>query len=1029
MKYVYSALFILVFTLASGKSSAQNQNAYLIKKVNLKGVPIETNFSSVIQDDDGFLWLGGLNGLYRFDGSRVTRFLRDPADTNSLTHNYASTLAKDRKGNIWIGTFGGFMNKYDRQSGKIKRIEPWEKNQARKVVRKTKIALDGNIIAATANGLFKINPGGTVTDSILIPSTLHLMNAGITDFLEYENDQFIITATTGLFQLNWKTRDMHIATFLASGKHYSCVEKDNEGNFWIGSDSSLTVVKKDFSLAGKFDFDGDTLLKNSPVNCMQKDSAGRIWIGTNTGLFLTGHKKIQKINPATRESPGKIDGLFIDNKATVWIYSEGNGLYQVYQPGIVFQTIPGIELYSKNQLIQSILEEKPGTWFIGTKFGLYRYSFSSKSFEQINFTDPKNKPWIGAQLMDKNGGHWVGTFGQGVFYRAPGTNIFSQFTYQQKNENSIPFNTVVALAEDNKGNIWMGSFSSGNQTYTNALCYYDPAKKSIHRLTGIGDVKTFKAVAISQIETDDQHHVWIGTWDGGLYKHYGMENLPQENSFSNYTETSAGPQKISHNIVSCIRPGKNGKICFGTISGGLNVLDTKSDSISWYTVRNGLSSNLVYRIEEDDQGMLWLSTDNGIARFDPTTKSFINYNTTSGLPANNFAFLTSVKCTDGTIVFGTNDGQVVYFNPNSSKNLINTKPVVITDIRLFNKSLETGSASLLQKAAYLTDTLHLNYDHSVISCELSNMDFLNPEIYTYAYKLEGFDKDWTYITDRNSITYTNLNPGTYTLLVKNADHLGIWNEKPTKLVLIIKPPFWQRWWFVSLVILAVAALVYILFLYRLKQKLRVLQVRNRLHRDLHDDVGATLSSVKAYSEILSENPNNPVIAELIKDNSTEMLERLEVISWATDPHHDNFKSLKSRMAKFATPLCHAKNIRYNFESKGINDEMLMPGEVRQNIFLVFKEAINNMVKYADATACNTQLFIRESQFVLQVTDNGKGFDRTIRGTGSGWKNMRKRTVDLSGRLVIDSTLQNGTDITMQIPYPFKIPNSWDIKKD
>ena len=168
-----------------------------------------------------------------------------------------------------------------------------------------------------------------------------------------------------------------------------------------------------------------------------------------------------------------------------------------------------------------------------------------------------------------------------------------------------------------------------------------------------------------------------------------------------------------------------------------------------------------------------------------------------------------------------------------------------------------------------------------------------------------------------------------------------------------------------------------------------LEIRDRISRDLHDDVGGTLSSVKAYSEILEDNPNNPFIAELIKINSTEMLERLEVISWATNPQHDNLKSLKNMMIKFAAPLCHSTNIQFNIQSDGMDEEMLMSGEVRQNIFLVFKEAVNNMIKYADATECNTQLFIRNNHFVLQIADNGKGFEGTIKGTGNGCKNMQK----------------------------------------
>jgi hypothetical protein len=179
------------------------------------------------------------------------------------------------------------------------------------------------------------------------------------------------------------------------------------------------------------------------------------------------------------------------------------------------------------------------------------------------------------------------------------------------------------------------------------------------------------------------------------------------------------------------------------------------------------------------------------------------------------------------------------------------------------------------------------------------MDYLNPEIFTYAYKLENFDKEWTYITDRNSITYTNLDPGTYTLLVKNANHLGTWNENPTKLVLIIKPPYLAKM-VVYLSCNTCIGSTYLLpfFVIAYNKNFGCSRCETAFTEDLHDDVGATLSSVKAYSEILKTNPNNPVIAELISDNSTEMLDRLEVIAWATNPHHDNFKSLKNQIIKF-----------------------------------------------------------------------------------------------------------------------------------
>ena len=201
--------------------------------------------------------------------------------------------------------------------------------------------------------------------------------------------------------------------------------------------------------------------------------------------------------------------------------------------------------------------------------------------------------------------------------------------------------------------------------------------------------------------------------------------------------------------------------------------------------------------------------------------------------------------------------------------------------------------------------------------------------------------------------------------------------------------------------------------------LKMEHTREQISRDLHDDVGATLSSVKAYSEILKDNPGNTVIAELIKDNAAEMIERLEVIAWATNPQHDNLKSLRSRMQKFVMPICHSQNILCMFDCDGISDEISIPGEVRQNVFLVFKEVINNMVKYAFATTCSVKLLIHNNKFIMQIADNGKGLDGSIKGGGNGLENMRSRTTELSGVLNIDSASGKGTAITMSLPFPFK----------
>jgi len=211
--------------------------------------------------------------------------------------------------------------------------------------------------------------------------------------------------------------------------------------------------------------------------------------------------------------------------------------------------------------------------------------------------------------------------------------------------------------------------------------------------------------------------------------------------------------------------------------------------------------------------------------------------------------------------------------------------------------------------------------------------------------------------------------------------------------------------------------------------MRLANIRERISRDLHDDVGATLSSIKAYSEILKTNPKNLQIAELISNNSAEMIESLEVIAWTTNPTHDHFSSLKSMMRKFAVPLCHAKNIDFSIHSESIHEKLQIPGEIRQHLFLIFKESINNIIKYSEATECRVCLTLSNKLFCMEISDNGKGFDGTIKGGGNGIYNMRKRAKDLSATLDFDSEDGKGTSLIVCMEYPFKIPNSWDRTTD
>lgn len=210
--------------------------------------------------------------------------------------------------------------------------------------------------------------------------------------------------------------------------------------------------------------------------------------------------------------------------------------------------------------------------------------------------------------------------------------------------------------------------------------------------------------------------------------------------------------------------------------------------------------------------------------------------------------------------------------------------------------------------------------------------------------------------------------------------------------------------------------------------MRLGTIRERISRDLHDDIGASLSSIKAYSEILKENPKNLAITDLIIGNSSEMIDSLELIAWTINPAHDHFRSLKNMMRKFAVPLCHAKQIEFEIESNAVDDDMPLPGEIRQQVFLIFKESMNNMIKYASASRCVVNMQIKKDHFIVVISDNGKGFEGNIKGSGNGLLNMQRRAREIHGELRINSNSHSGTNIHLQLPYPFRIPNLWDMKE-
>lgn len=449
----------------------------------------------------------------------------------------------------------------------------------------------------------------------------------------------------------------------------------------------------------------------------------------------------------------------------------------------------------------------------------------------------------------------------------------------------------------------------------------------------------------------------------------------------------------------------------GTRGEGLIAIDLRSGSIRRFTPTEGLAHANVYTMTRDQRGRLWIGTAAGLSCFQPATGRFRNFGPDDGFRNDEYNRHSSCLLPDGRLAFGGMRG-IDLFHPDSLVPRTIPWSPVLTDIQVFNQSWP------------LQDTLRLTHDQHSLRFFFSLLHFAQANGQSYQYRLEGVDPDWTTIKGKNDVSYSHLSPGRYVFWLRAWNDEGSWSDPTPMVTLFIAPAWYQTGLFYFLVVLAAGGLIYGLFVFRLKQKLRIYQVRQHIHRDLHDDVGATLSAVKAYAEILREKPGNTQIPEMIRENATEMIDRLEEIAWATDPSHDTLSSLKHRLLKFASPLCHARGIELVLDMDGASDPVEISGETRQHVLLIVKEAVNNMIKYAGATECRMSLRQKGGWLYLRIKDNGKGSSGEVQGGGNGWRSMEQRAEAAGGHMEIRSALGQGTEIRLAVPLQYHLPNSW-----
>ncbi|MEJ2542988.1 MAG: two-component regulator propeller domain-containing protein, partial [Calditrichaceae bacterium] len=695
-------------------------------------------------------------------------------------------------------------------------------------------------------------------------------------------------------------------------------------NYALNNDYLLLIATNDrlnvFNIeSGKFTsnfYSKNVSLGKKASRTIYKLKDDQFWIGTMDGvmeLTISNHddnKYVLTHLNIIGLKDNRIVSIYQDKSGVIWMGGIIGGLnsYSSKKKKFASWTKNNNDLNHlklSNYSIRSLAQTEDDILWIGTENKLNKVNFSNNSISywnpDIKLTGRYTNYYIWSLYPDKNN-LWIGTMGLGLFYLNTKSNNYRQWQLTRDGSNSINHNFIPCLLVDSKHQLWIGTWGGG-------LNHYNPEKDVFkHYINDPEDPSSISHNSIWSLYEDSENQIWIGTYGGGLNRFDR-----QTETFKRYEYSIDDIHGISNNTIYSIVEDDNNNLWIGT-NGGLNIFDRQTETFTNFTTIDGLSNNVIYGIIIDKNKKLWLSSNNGLMYFDPSTREVRNYTVEEGLQNNEFNAGAYLKTNDGKLIFGGINGLNI-FQPDSIQQSNYQPPIVFTDFRLYNQSVQPGIKSPLKNPIEYADKIELNYHDKVFSIDFASLDYNNPEKNVFYYKLEGFDEKWIFTGNRNSVTYTNLNPGEYVFSVKGSNHDGVISAQSKKLFISIVPPYWQTLWFNILVILIAASLLYWLYRYRLTRVLEMERMRIRIASDLHDDIGSTLTKIAINSEIIQSTQNKEKIKQSsikIGRMSREIISSMSDIIWSIDARNDSIKDLLDRMRDFSSTSFAETNIKVNF---------------------------------------------------------------------------------------------------------------------
>ena len=987
-----------------------------------------------------------MEGLNKFDGDKFQVFKKDDKNMNSIPNNYIQSLYTDNSDNLWIGMANMELAIYDCFTDKFRRITLSSKNFHQPVSCITGDG-EGNIWVGTyGSGLFKIKDFQIERHILKDNFSKNTINSDIITTLFYDKTTNMLdigTWTGGMNVFNLNNEEMNY--FIENDNcqmGISCnsikgIFRDSGNILWISTHNGLNRYEEATGNFIKFFHDpcDGRSLSNNVLMGMCEDREGLIWIGTrNHGVNVFSYDENKFINFRYEKNNSNslncdsVISVFADRTGVLWFGTFGEGLCKVDRLQKKFYNHincdSDLNNLNANRITSIYFDSRNNLWLGTLSDGMYSAKIENGSMKSEKFSQI-DKKLVSCIVEDRNKTLWIASQQKGLCSYNFTTGHFEIYKHEEYNfetERIFP----ILIDKHNENILWIGTDNFG-------LLKFNLETKKFYDKSEINP--ELSNITIYSLYQNDKGILFIGTNGKGLYLIDMTDPLNLRN-VSLKGENGAASQ----NSIWCISEDKQKNIWLGTSNGLFKFINTEN-KFTVFTEADGLANNIIFGILFDNSGEMWLSTNNGISKFNPETERFKNYNINDGITADDFHSFSYYRSKDNTMYFGSSNG-ITYFTPSEIEDNPNIPELTITDFEIFNEKVTPyPENTFLKKNINYAKEINLTYKESVFSFKFAALIFNNPQKNQYAYKMEGFDKDWTYCGDRKRVTYTNLDHGEYVFRVKGSNNDGVWNEEGTAIKINITPPYWKTLWFKGLGVLSVIAATgysYRQRLEKLEKETRAQEEftrklieaqenqRKRIAHELHDTIAheVLISKNKALLALRHKDDKARLekTLEEISELSSSTITEVRNIAYNLHPHQLERLGFTKTIKSIINEVSKSTDLNFVFETDNVDDLLSKESEI--NLFRVIQESISNIIKHSGATEVILKVTRADKDIHVMMIDNGKGFDVNSREftkaiSGFGLSGILERIKYMNGEIHIDSEIGKGTTIKFKIPIDIK----------